>query len=122
MLRRLAAIGLGSVLFAAVGCQNMGVSMSPVVGTWSARGQADDAPFSFGSVSFVGDKTFTAEAKYGGQSRVQSGSWATKGNELMLTAGDTKRSYTYKMEGGNLIVTEPKSGHSVTLVRNRAQG
>lgn len=116
MLRKLAA---GALLLAVVGCQNMGISMSPVVGTWTAKGASADAPFSFGSVSFVGDKTFTAEAKYSGQSRVQSGSWATQGNELMLTAGDTKRTYTYKMEGGNLVVTEPKSGHSVTLTRTK---
>jgi hypothetical protein len=111
------ALIASAVLFLSLtGC----ASMSPVVGTWSAKGASNDAPFTFGSVSFVGDKTFTAEAKYGGESRVQSGSWSIEGDQLMLNAGSTKRQYTYKMQDGDLVVTEPKSGHSVTLERTRS--
>ncbi len=102
-----------SVLLLAFG----GCATSNVVGTWTGRGGAGDSPFTFGSVSFVGDKTFTAEARYGGNTRVQSGTWATKGDELMLSSDGVKRDYTYKVSGTTLVVTEPKSGHSVTLDR-----
>jgi uncharacterized lipoprotein NlpE involved in copper resistance len=108
-----AGILASSVLVLALG----GCASSPVVGTWTGRGGAPDAPFTFGSVSFVGDKTFTAEARYSGNTRVQSGTWATEGDELMLTSGATKREYTYKVNDGTLVVTDPKSGHSVTLDR-----
>lgn len=91
-----------------------GCAGSPVVGTWTGRGSSSDA-FSFGSVSFVGDQTFTAEARYGGTTRVQSGTWATDGDHLSLTSGSTKREYTYAMQSGALVVTDPKSGHSITL-------
>ncbi|MEX2217742.1 MAG: hypothetical protein WD749_03200 [Phycisphaerales bacterium] len=94
-----------------------GCASSPVVGTWTGRGGAGTAPFSFGSVSFVGDQTFTAEARYGGNIRVQSGTWSAQGDRLMLSTNGAQREYTYKVEGGELVVTEPKSGHSITLDR-----
>jgi len=94
-----------------------GCSSSGVVGTWTGRGSGANAPFSFGSVSFVGDNTFTAEARYGGNTRVQSGTWAAEGENLHLTSGNTKRDYTYKLEGNALTVTDPKSKHAITLDR-----
>jgi hypothetical protein len=109
----LTAAGVGSLLLIMTGC-----TASPVVGTWTGRGSGGEE-FTFGSVSFVGDRTFTAEAKYGGQSRMQSGTWSTDGNRLMLKAGDTDRNYTYKMEDGDLVVTDPKSNRSITLERLR---
>lgn len=94
-----------------------GCTTSGVVGTWTGRGGGANAPFTFGSVSFVGDKTFTAEAKYSGNVRVQSGTWSTTGNELNLKSDNTERHYTYKLNDGTLVVTDPKSGHSITLDR-----
>jgi len=64
-----------------------------------------------------GDNTFTAEARYGGNTRVQSGTWAAEGENLHLTSGNTKRDYTYKLEGNALTVTDPKSKHAITLDR-----
>ncbi len=110
-MRRVFTLAASLALVTLVGC-----SSSPVVGTWSGRGAAN-APFTFGSVSFVGDQTFTAEAKYSGNTRVQSGTWATTGDELSLNAGDSKRNYKYKVEGSTLVVTDPKSGHAITLDR-----
>lgn len=92
-----------------------GCAGSPVVGTWTGRGGGDG--FSFGSVSFVGDQTFTAEARYGGTTRVQSGTWQADGNKLKLKSGETERDYTYAVNDGALVVTDPKSGNSVTLDR-----
>ncbi len=106
---------LGAIAFVALTLG--GCASSPVVGTWTGRDTNAATPFTFGSVSFVGDKTFTAEAKYGGNTRVQSGTWETTGNDLKLKSGDTTRDYTYKVAGRELIVTDPKSGHSVTLDR-----
>jgi hypothetical protein len=103
----------GSLLALALG----GCASSPVVGTWTGRGDGTDAPFTFGSVSFVGDKTFTAEARYGGTTRVQSGTWETQGDRLSLRSDGTDREYTYAVDDGALVVTDPKSGRSITLDR-----
>jgi uncharacterized lipoprotein NlpE involved in copper resistance len=109
---------VGAVSFAALalgGCANNGGNS--VVGTWTGRGSPADAPFSFGAVSFVGDNTFTAEARYGGQARMQHGTWETSGDRLALTANGSQREYTYKVDDGELTVTDPGSGNSVTLDR-----
>ncbi|MFO0830190.1 MAG: lipocalin family protein [Phycisphaerales bacterium] len=94
-----------------------GCATSSVTGTWTGRGTSKDTPFNFGNVSFVGDGTFTAEAQYDGKSRVQSGTWSTKGNELDLRAADASRVYTFALKGNELTVTDPKSGRSLTLDR-----
>lgn len=105
-------VGMAVITFALGGCSSPGL-----VGTWNGRGAAANAPFTFGSVSFVGDKTFTAESRYQGGVKVQSGTWSTEGNKLFLTAEKAKREYTYKVNKGELVVTEPKSGHTITLDR-----
>ncbi len=92
-------------------------SSTPIAGTWTGRGTAATPALSFGSVSFVGDNTFTAEAKYDGKTRVSNGVWSVAGDRLTLTSGDTTRVYTYSMVNGSLIVTDPASGHSTTLDR-----
>ncbi len=107
-------LGMTVLALGLAGCNSSGV-----VGTWNGRGSNANAPFSFGSVSFVGDQTFTAEARYGGNTRVQSGTWSTAGDKLDLKSGDSKREYTYKLEGNALRVTDPKSGHSIVLDRMR---
>ena len=94
-----------------------GCATSGIVGTWNGRGASADAPFTFGSVSFVGDQTFTAEAKYSGNTRVQSGTWSTKGDELDLVSDKTQRHYKFKVDDRTLTVTDPKSGHSIMLDR-----
>ena len=94
-----------------------GCSTSRVVGTWNGRGASPESDFTFGSVSFVGDKTFTAESRYSGNVRVQSGTWSTSGHNLKLWADQMERQYTFKVSGDTLTVTDPKSGHSITLDR-----
>ncbi len=95
----------------------LGGCAAPIVGTWKGRDADSSTTFSFGSVSFVGDKTFTAEARYAKDTRVQSGTWQTEGDHLILNANKQERRYTYRVQGGELTVTEPKSGHSITLDR-----
>lgn len=112
-MKRLSSILASAITLVVVS----GCTTSNVVGTWTGRGGAAEAPFTFGSVSFVGDQTFTAEARYGGNTRVQSGTWSTAKDSLMLMSGGVKRDYTYSVTGNTLVVTEPKSGHSVTLDR-----
>lgn len=109
-------VTLGTLALLAAGLSGCASSAS-VEGTWTGRDADANTPFNFGSVSFVGDKTFTAEAKYGGNTRVQSGTWEARGNDLKLKSGDTTRDYTYKVENDALIVTDPKSGRSLTLTR-----
>ena len=117
MKRFVLSAGLCAVALGLVGCAG-----SPIVGTWAGSGEATDRPFTFGSVSFVGDQTFTAEARYNNQSRVQTGTWKATDNELHLTAGETRRDYTYKVQGDTLTVTEPKSGQSIALNRLKPPG
>ncbi len=93
-----------------------GCSSNSVVGTWNGRGD-NKSPFTFGSVSFVGDKTFTAESRYSGTTRVQSGTWSASGDKLTLNADKTERNYTYKVTDKELVVTDPKTGHAITLDR-----
>ncbi|MCA9284321.1 MAG: hypothetical protein KDA22_03840 [Phycisphaerales bacterium] len=112
MRRSLTVLASSALLLAIGGC-------SSVVGTWAGRGSSADAPFTFGNVSFVGDRTFTAEASYGGNTRVQTGTWSTQGKDLTLDAAGTVRNYTFKVEGDMLVVTDPTSGRSVTLDRVR---
>lgn len=95
-----------------------GCASSPVVGTWQGRDDSS-AAFTFGSVSFVDDKTFTAEARYGDKIRVQSGTWSVYGNALDLTSPEGARHYAFDIVGDELIVTDPKSGHTMTLDRLR---
>jgi uncharacterized lipoprotein NlpE involved in copper resistance len=97
------------------GCANS--NRDGLVGTWTGRAGPGDAPFTFGSVSFVGDNTFTAEARYGGNVRVQSGTWQTSGDMLVLHSDSTDRQYKYKVSNGELAVTDPQSGNSITLDR-----
>jgi hypothetical protein len=97
------------------GCANQ--HRDGLVGTWTGRAGPDDAPFSFGSVSFVGDNTFTAEARYGQNVRVQSGTWETSGENLTLHADRTDRRYRYRVANNELTVTDPDSGNAVTLDR-----
>jgi len=104
-------VGVASVGLFLGGCA------APLVGTWKGRDSDNKTSFSFGSVSFVGDKTFTAEAKYANDTKVQSGTWQTEGDRLILHADKQERRYTYKVNDGELTVTEPKSGHSITLDR-----
>ena len=113
MKKHMGALSAAAIVALTLG----GCASSPVVGTWTGRDTNASTPFTFGSVSFVGDKTFTAEAKYGGNTRVQSGTWDAAGSDLKLKSGDTTRNYTYKVAGGELVVTDPKSGHSITLDR-----
>lgn len=111
-MKRLCVLSLGTLTLALTGC-----SSSNIVGTWNGRGAGANAPFTFGSVSFVGDKTFTAESRYPNNVRVQSGTWSTSGDKLTLNAEKMERNYTYKVDKKELIVTDPKTGHSITLDR-----
>lgn len=94
------------------GCATQGV-----VGTWTGRGDRGDAPFDFGSASFVGDRTFSAEARYGQNVRVQTGTWRTIGDELVLNANSQERRYSFQVEGDELTVRDPNTGNSITLDR-----
>lgn len=111
-MRASAVVGLSFVALTLGGC-----ATNQIVGTWTGRGGANASDFSFGSVSFVGDQTFTAEARYGGTTRVQSGTWSATKDHLSLSSGNTEREYTYALNDGALVVTDPKSGRSVTLDR-----
>jgi uncharacterized lipoprotein NlpE involved in copper resistance len=99
------------VLLALGGCAS-----NSVVGTWTGRG-GTGSDLSFGSVSFVGDQTFTAEARYGGQTRVQSGTWSATGDRLTLMSDGTQREYGYKVSDDELVVTDGGSNASITLDR-----
>ncbi len=86
-----------------------------LAGTWQGRA-ADARPFTFGSVTFAGDGTYTAEAKYGDTTRVQTGRFAVTGDGVVL---DGNRTYDLDFEGDAVIFTDPTSGNEMTLDRYR---
>ncbi len=95
-----------------------GCSVNPVVGTWEGRATADEAPFSFGAVTFAPDGTFTAEAKYGDTTRAVSGRYTTEGERITLAGqGIPPRTYQVSTGDDTAIFTDQTTGKSMTLDR-----
>ena len=91
---------------------------SKVVGTWQGRATADEAPFSFGAVTFAPDGTFTAEAKYGDTTRAVSGRYTTEGAQITLDGqGIPPRVYQVSTGDGTTVFTDQATGKSMTLDR-----
>ena len=97
------------------GCAGSG---SGVAGTWQGRGETEERPFSFGSVTFAPDGTYTAEAQYGDTTRAVSGTWSMTGETMMLYGEPFgERTYTVVHQADTLVFTDPESGGSMTLDR-----
>ena len=91
---------------------------SPIGGTWQGRATTDEQPFSFGSVTFAGDGTYTAEARYADSTRAVSGTWSMTGDTIIMYGEPFgERTYTVKDSKDTLIFTDPSSGKSMTLDR-----
>jgi hypothetical protein len=91
---------------------------SPIAGTWQGRAATGERPFSFGSVTFAGDGTYTAEAKYGDSTRAVSGTWVLTGDTIMMYGEPFgERTYTVEDTPKTLVFTDPESGRSMTLDR-----
>ncbi len=91
-------------------------SNAQLEGTWQGRAAADERPFTFGSVTFAGDGTYTAEAKYGDTTRVQTGRFVVTDDGVVL---DGTRTYDLGFENEAVIFTDPTTGNSMTLDRFR---
>jgi hypothetical protein len=91
------------------------MSSSGLVGSWRGDGTPSERPFTFGAVSFADDGTFTAEARYGGVIRLQSGHWHLDGNTLELL--EDERGYTIHIMGDTVTFIDPNSGNSMLLTR-----
>lgn len=91
---------------------------TPLSGTWQGRAGDEERPFSFGSVTFAPDGTYTAEARYGDNTRAVSGTWSMSG-DMMLLYGEPfgQRSYSVTETEDTLVFTDPNSGGSMTLDR-----
>lgn len=92
-----------------------GCASNSLVGTWQGRGDAAERPFTFGSVTFAPDGTYTAEAKYGDKTRVQTGHY----NEEVgtVTLEDVNRTYDLDFDRDAVVFTDPATGKSMTLDR-----
>ena len=90
-----------------------GCASKSLVGTWQGRGDAVERPFTFGSVTFAPDGTYTAEAKYGEKTRVQTGHYSETSDTVTLN--DVKRTYDLSFEKNAVVFTDPTSGKSMTL-------
>lgn len=89
-----------------------------VSGTWQGRGALEERPFSFGSVTFAPDGTYTAEARYGNTTRAVSGTWSMTGDTMLLYGEPFgERTYTVEKQKDALVFTDPESGGSMTLDR-----
>ena len=94
-----------------------GCASNSLVGTWQGRGDTAERPFTFGSVTFAPDGTYTAEAKYGEKTRVQTGRYSETSDSVTLD--DVKRSYDLSFDKDAVVFTDPSSGKSMTLDRFR---
>ncbi len=91
---------------------------SPIAGTWQGRGASAERPFSFGSVTFAADGTYTAEARYADSTRAVSGTWSMTGDTIILYGEPFgERSYSVVETKDTLVFTDPTSGKSMTLDR-----
>ena len=104
------ALAISTLVFSA------GCASNSLVGTWQGRGDAAERPFTFGSVTFAPDGTYTAEAKYGEKTRVQTGRYVVTTDGLVL---DGTRTYDLDFEGDTVAFTDPTSGNSMVLDRFR---
>ena len=92
-----------------------GCASNSLVGTWQGRGDSAERPFTFGSVTFAPDGTYTAEAKYGEKTRVQTGHYDERSGTVTLE--DVDRTYDLSFESDAVVFTDPVSGKSMTLDR-----
>lgn len=99
------------------GCTNR-TTNSMLVGSWEGRASKEEQPFSFGSVTFAPRDdlagTYTAEAKYGDKTRVQTGHFVVTEDGLIL---DGDRTYEVSYRESAVIFTDPSTGNSMTLDR-----
>lgn len=96
---------------------------TPIAGTWQGRAATEERPFSFGSVTFAADGTYTAEARYGEGTRAVSGTWSMTGDTVILYGEPFgERTYTVEESADTLIFTDPKTGGSMTLDRFNRTG
>ncbi len=107
---------LATLAFTMLGGCSAKNSNQAVEGTWQGRANTEERPFTFGSVTFAGDGTYTAEAKYGDKIRVQTGRYTTTDEGLIL---DGTRSYDLGFEEEAVIFTDPATGNTMTLDRYR---
>jgi hypothetical protein len=118
--RRTISILLSTVVlaFGVGGCASK-PSNRALSGTWQGRAE-NDRPFTFGSVTFAGDGTYTAEAKYGDKTRVQTGRFVVTENGVVLDPDTaTARTYDLNFAEGTVTFTDPISGNAMTLDRYR---
>jgi hypothetical protein len=106
-LARLACLPISLVL---AGCAS-----NSLVGTWQGRGATDERPFTFGSVTFAPDGTYTAEASYDQTTRVQTGRYVQRTGQVMFK--DVDRAYDLEFDDDSVVFTDPASGKSMTLDR-----
>ncbi|NCF40897.1 MAG: hypothetical protein GWP75_12360 [Planctomycetia bacterium] len=107
-----------AVLLGILSLAGCNATSSPVVGTWEGRATSDEAPFSFGAVTFAPDGTFTAEAKYGDTTRAVSGRYTTEGEQITLAGqGIPPRVYQVSTGDDTAVFTDQTTGKSMTLDR-----
>lgn len=106
-----------TTMTAFAGCSSK-TSNRMLIGTWEGRASDVERPFSFGTVTFAPTGTttgtYTAEAKYGDTSRVQTGRFVITDLALVL---DGERTYDLSFEGPSVVFTDPATNNSMTLDR-----
>ena len=98
------------------GGMSAGMDNRSLVGTWRGEDGNDTTAFQFASVTFAPDGTYTAQMRYSGQTRADSGKWSVTGDTLRV---EENRSYRFKVEGNQVTFTDPQSNVSQTLTRLR---
>jgi hypothetical protein len=104
----------------AVVCLSCGCQKG-ITGSWVADTTTGTAS-PIAHVSFVGDGTFTADAKYGGgTTHAVCGHYETSNGTLRLDTEGQTRSYSYVVEGDVLSITHEDTTARMNRVKPKAQ-
>lgn len=99
------------VLMMAAGCA------SGVAGTWKMAPDQPAGAMTFGSMTLAEDGTFTAEAKYGNETRVMSGQYEFTGDRLTFDSNGEHRVYDADLSSNKSMLTVTHNDKAVKMVR-----
>lgn len=102
---------LSTLLFAA-GCHS-------IAGTWKVEPGQAAGSIAFGTMTLASDGTFTAEAKYDGETRVVSGHYYRSKGEITFEANGKVRNYGAHLVDDELTITHENKSVKMRRVRPR---
>ena len=95
-----------------------GCATPNLVGSWESSGE-DPGDFDVGAVTFRDDGTYSADVTYEDREMEDRGQWTYRSSTLTFDSSSEApdRSYTVKVKGDTMTITNPDTGQSVTMTR-----